>query len=142
MGTMTYLVDVCTFLHDRLRASSLYRILLPFDGANVIIGSGEACYGAVARYLGSLATTLESWEDAERHFEDALALNARMDARPWLAHTQEQYATMLLARDGAGGRGRAHAMLDAALSTARELGMRSLEGRIAALQSKMNAELR
>jgi len=140
MGTMTYLVDVCTFLHDRLRASSLYRILLPFDGANVIIGSGEACYGAVARYLGSLATTLESWENAERHFEDALALNARMDARPWLAHTQEQYATMLLARDGAGGRGRAQAMLDAALSTARELGMRSLEGRITALQSKMDGE--
>ena len=40
LGTMTYLVDVCTFLADRARAETLYQILLPFDGANVVVGSG------------------------------------------------------------------------------------------------------
>ena len=132
MGTMTYLVDVCTFLGDRDRAETLYRILLPFAGRNVVVSNGAACYGALSRYLGALATTLERWDDAARHFEDALAMNARMDARPWLAHTQEQYATMLLARRHSGDRDKAAALLDAALATTRELGMRALEERVTA----------
>ena len=132
MGTMTYLVDVCTFLGDRARADTLYQILFPFAGRNVVVGNAAACYGALSRYLGALATTLERWDDAARHFEDALAMNARMDARPWLAHTQEQYATMLLARNQSGDRDKAAALLDAALATTRELGMRALEERITA----------
>jgi hypothetical protein len=46
-----------------------------------------------------------------------------MGARPWLAHTQNDYARMLLARDGHGNRERAQALLDKALATYRELGM-------------------
>ena len=141
MGTMTYLVDVCTFLGDRARADTLYRILLPFAGRNVVVSNGVACYGALSRYLGALAATLERWDDAARHFEDALALNARMDARPWLAHTQEQYATMLLARHQAGDRDKAAALLDAALGTARELGMHALEERVAAATTGMKPDL-
>jgi DNA-binding winged helix-turn-helix (wHTH) protein/tetratricopeptide (TPR) repeat protein len=130
MGTMSYLADVCTFLKDCGRAETLYKIMLPFAGRNVVMSSGAACYGALSRYLGALATTLEQWDDAARYFEDALAMNARMDARVWLAHTQEQYAAMLLARRKSGDRKRASALLDAALATARELGMRALEERI------------
>ena len=140
LGTMTYLVDVCTFLADRTRAKRLYEILLPFDGANVVVGSGTACHGALSRYLGALATTLERWDEATRHFEDALAMNARMEARPWLAYTQEQYSTMLLARRQPGDRERAVALVDAALATAQELGMRALEERLAIMQSPIKAE--
>ena len=57
-------------------------------------------------------------------------MNARMEARPWLAHTQYQYAAMLLARDQSSDREKAIELLKAALSTARELGMRALEERI------------
>jgi tetratricopeptide (TPR) repeat protein len=141
MGCMTYLADVCTFLGDEVRADILYKILLPFDGRNVIIGIGECCYGALSRYLGALATALARWDEAAQHFEDALAMNARMDARPWLAHTQEQYATMLLARRQSGDRDKAAALLDAALATARELGMRALEERIAAGTTQMKPDL-
>jgi hypothetical protein len=70
------------------------------------------------------------WDEAERHFEDALAMNTSMAARPWLAHTQYQYATMLLSRDKRGDRDNAAALLKDALATARELGMRALERRI------------
>ncbi len=132
MGTMSYLADVCTFLGDRARAETLYRILLPFAGRNVVIGTCAACYGALSRYLGALATTLERWDEAAQHFDDALAMNERMEARPWLAHTQYQYARMLLARDQAGDADKATALLKAALATARELGMRALEERITA----------
>jgi tetratricopeptide (TPR) repeat protein len=107
-------------------------MLRPYDGRNVVIGVWVVCYGAVSRYLGALATSLERWEDAIRHFEDAIAMNARMGARPWVAHTQFQYAVMLLARGVRSDRDRALALLDSALTTARELGMRALEERASA----------
>ena len=141
MGTMTYFVDICTFLGDQARAEKLYQILLPFAGRNVVVGAAAVCYGALSRYLGALAATLERWDEAERHFEEALAMNARMDARTWLAHTQHQYATMLLARNASGDRERAMELLETALLTTRELGMRALEERITAVQSRMKAEL-
>jgi tetratricopeptide (TPR) repeat protein len=132
MASMTYLVDVCTFLGDKARAATLYQLLLPYTGRTVVIGTAAACYGALSRYLGALATTLEHWDEAERHFENALAMNARMEAWPWLAHTQYQYATMLLARDQPGDSEKARELLKAALLTARELGMRALEERLTA----------
>jgi class 3 adenylate cyclase/tetratricopeptide (TPR) repeat protein len=141
MGCMSYLADVCTFLGDKVRAAILYKFLLPFAGRNVVIGIGQSCYGALSRYLGALATTLARWDEAAQHFEDALAMNARMDARPWLAHTQEQYATMLLARHQSGDRDKAAALLDAALATARELEMRALEERIISATAQMKPEL-
>jgi class 3 adenylate cyclase/tetratricopeptide (TPR) repeat protein len=141
MGTMTYFVDVCTFLGDRSRADTLYRILLPFAGRNVVVSTAAACYGALSRYLGALATTLERWDEAERHFEDALAMNTRMDARPWLARTQDQYATMLLARHQSNDRDKALMLLDAALVTARELGMHALEERITAELAQLKTDL-
>ena len=94
------------------------------------------CYGAASRYLGMLATTMERWEEAAQHFEDALAMNARMGARPWLAHTQHQYAVMLLARNQPGDRDKAMALFEEALTTARELGMRALEARLTAWTSR------
>jgi hypothetical protein len=59
-------------------------------------------------------------------------MNARMEAWPWLAHTQYQFATMLLARDQSGDGEKARELLKAALVTARELGMHALEERITA----------
>lgn len=88
MASMTYLTDVCTFLGDTARATILYQLLLPYAERTVVIGNAVACYGAMSRYLGALATTMADWDTAAQHFEDALAMNARMEARPWLAHTQ------------------------------------------------------
>jgi hypothetical protein len=134
---MSYLVDICTFLGDRTRAEILYEILSPFAGRNVVFGNAATSYGALSRYLGALATTLERWEDAERHFEDALAMNARMGARPWLARTQEQYATMLLERPQSNEREKAASLLDVALATARDLGMHALKDRIRAAMMQL-----
>jgi tetratricopeptide (TPR) repeat protein len=65
------------------------------------------------------------YDDARRHFEDALAMNQRLGARPWLAHTQNDYAQMLLAHGAAGDRPRAEELQDQALATYRELGIAS-----------------
>jgi tetratricopeptide (TPR) repeat protein len=68
---------------------------------------------------------MSRWDDAAQHFEQALVMNQRMGARPWLAHTQHDYAQMLLHRDSPGDRERAQELLDQALATYRELGMES-----------------
>jgi predicted ATPase/class 3 adenylate cyclase/DNA-binding CsgD family transcriptional regulator len=139
MACMTYLTDVCAFLGDTARAATLYQLLLPYAGRTVVIGNATACYGAVSRYLGLLAATMERWEEAAQHFEDALAMNTRMGARPWLAHTQHEYAKMLLARNQPGDREEAMALFNEALVTARELGMRALEARLTAWEAQKPA---
>ena len=50
-------------------------------------------------------------------------MNARMGARPWLAHTQHDYARMLLARARTATAHRARELLDEARFTYCELGM-------------------
>jgi class 3 adenylate cyclase/tetratricopeptide (TPR) repeat protein len=132
MGSMTYLADVCIFVADHRRGVLLYELLAPFDGRNVVVGNSTACYGALSRYLGALAAMLERWDDAERHFEDALTMNMRMEATPWIAHTRYQYAMMILRRNRAGDRERALEPLHTALAAAHGLGMGALTERVSA----------
>jgi hypothetical protein len=63
------------------------------------------------------------WSEAASHFEEGMALNERMGARPWLAFTEEDYARMLLERRDMGDPEQARELLDRALATYRELGM-------------------
>ena len=65
----------------------------------------------------------EAWEKAVESFQNAIAITARMDARPWLAHTQHEYARMLLARHKPGDVESAHELLEVCVSAYRELGM-------------------
>jgi DNA-binding SARP family transcriptional activator len=121
---LSLLAEVATRLQDRDRAAVLYRLLRPYARVNAM-AAGEVALGAVARYLGILAATTGAWDEAAGHFEDAIAMNARLGARPLLAHTEYDYARMLLARDQQGDRGRAQELLAAAVSSFRELGMDS-----------------
>jgi class 3 adenylate cyclase/DNA-binding NarL/FixJ family response regulator len=134
---ITYLAEVCTFLQDTARAATLYHLLHPYAGRNVIVGGSVACYGAASRYLGMLATTMARWGEAEQHFQEALAMNTRTGARPWLAHTQHDYAAMLLARGRPEDRTQAMILLEEALAAARDLGMRALEARLTARLSPL-----
>jgi hypothetical protein len=61
-------------------------------------------------------------------------MNAQMGARPWVSHTQHDYATMLLARDAPADRGRALELIAAALTTYRELGMEGWAERASELE--------
>src|SRR5262249_54270167 len=116
------------------RAATLYDLLLPYADRCVTVGIA-ASRGSVARFLGLLATVLARYDDAERHFEDAFQINARIRARVWVAHTQHDYAHMLVARDGPGDRARAAALAAQALATAREVGMKPLEAKLVELQA-------
>ena len=104
------LAEVAGRLGESGRAGVLYELLSPYARVNAL-ASGEVAIGAVARYLGILATTMSRWDDAERHFEDALEMNTSMGALPWVARTERDYARMLLARDATGDREKAEALL-------------------------------
>ena len=128
-AAIAFLVEVCASLGDIDRGDVLYRLLSPYAGFAVV--AEVSCFGAASRYLGQLAATMGRWQEAESQFDQALAMNARMGAKPWLAHTQFQYAHMLLERCTAGDIERARILLDESETVARQLGMRSLEMRIA-----------
>ena len=127
---LTYLAEVCYALQDTERAAVLYKLLQPYSKQTVVVGSAIVCLGATSRFLGQLATTLGRWDDAEAHFKHALELNKHMDAKPWIAHTQFQYAEMLLRKGKREDALRASGLIDDALNMARKLGMHGLLSRI------------
>src|SRR5262249_45667998 len=89
--------------------------------------------GSVARYLGLLSASRSRFEDAAAHYEAALAMNRRLGARPWLAHTQADYGRMLFARGDPADAGKARAMLDDAPAPYSELGRGSFAAAVAPL---------
>jgi tetratricopeptide (TPR) repeat protein len=136
LATVVLLADVCVLLGDRERALQLDELLRPYAARNAAPGSGPVFLGAVSFYRGRLASLLSRWDDAARHFDEALSMNLRMRARPALADTQYAYADMLLRRDGTdeGDRERALSLLGEALGVAEELGMTRLAERALALK--------
>ncbi len=137
---LALLAEACNMLGDAQRAALLYQFLLSYAERNIVVATSAICYGPAARYLGLLATTLARWEDAARHFADALTMSERMGAKPWTAHTQHDYARMLLARNQKGDQEKAMRLLDLALSTAQELGMKDLEEKVKSQKSKVESQ--
>jgi DNA-binding SARP family transcriptional activator len=122
--TISLLVDPCALLGDQAAAATLYSLLLPYENLYAQ-APVEASFGSLARGLGVLATILRRFDDAQLHFDTAVEKERTMGARPWLAHTQQDYARMLLARSETDDRERALALIAHALATYRELGVES-----------------
>jgi tetratricopeptide (TPR) repeat protein len=122
--TLSLLSEVCAYLGDASAAASLYELLLPYVGHNIILGAPTVvCRGSASYGLGLLATTMGRWDDAARHFEDALRMNAKLGARPWLARTKHDYAAMLIRRNGPGDGDKAFRLLTEAIAVYRQFGM-------------------
>ncbi len=131
---VSWLAELCTRLGDARRAGTLYRLLEPYAGRIAVLRNALAFLGSTSHPLGLLAALLGRHADAARHFEDALAMHARLGARPLLAHTRHEYAALLLA--GGGPEEQAHALelLDLAFAEAAGLGMALLAERAATLR--------
>jgi tetratricopeptide (TPR) repeat protein len=147
MPALACLAEACAFLGDAPRAAALYHLLLPYADQAIVVGTANTWLGSASRYLGLLASTMADWEGAARHFESALEMNRRMNARPLVAHTQCDYARMLLARSverevspaNADTGRRALDLVAAALATYEEVGMPSYRDNAAALQQRVCA---
>jgi hypothetical protein len=125
--------EACSYLRDAERARVLYTALLPYAGRNIQVGFGWGTIGAASHYLAMLAVTMELWDDAEKHFESALDMNEKMGARPWLARTAYEYASMLKSSDRDDGR--AGQLLTQAAALAADVGMPVLAQRVDALRA-------
>jgi hypothetical protein len=132
---MSFLAETCTLLGQADSATNLYGLLLPY-AAFAAADYPEGFRGAISHYLGLLANQLERWDDADQQFENAIAMNQRMGARPWLAHTQCDYGRTLAER---GETKHASELVAAALATYHELGMDAAAARASELAQQLSA---
>ena len=124
LGAMTLLGWAAAELGAEDAAAAIYDELLPHAGL-VAVAPPELCPDAVGRSLGRLAARLGRWDDAERHYSDALELNVRIGARPWVALTALEHAEMLVARGRAPDRARVVQLAGRAAADYRKLGIAS-----------------
>ena len=131
-ASLAWLARLVTRLRDAGRAKLLHPLLLPFADRNIVVSLySPGCLGSAEAYLGLLASTLGDADVAARHFEAALAMNKRMGAPPFVAHTQHWFARLLIARGERGDRERAAGLVAAARDTAEGCGMSTLLAEIA-----------
>jgi tetratricopeptide (TPR) repeat protein len=134
---MLFLASACANVHDRNAAALLYPLLKPVAGQVAMVANTVLCLGSFAYPCGLLATCLERWEEAEQYLEQALAMNAKFGARPYLVRTRCGYATMLLDRNAPGDMARAADLIDAGLAEAQRLGMDREVVRFGRLQERL-----
>jgi DNA-binding SARP family transcriptional activator len=130
---LSALSSVAFLLGDATRAQMLYTLLLPYNDRCGVTGA-LLCVGSISRPLGLLATTLSRYEDAARHFDQALKMNTKIRSPLWTGHTQHAYARMLLQRNDPGDNHKALELLRQALATAEALGLTLLADETRSLQ--------
>ena len=96
LASMFVLADICVDLGEAKHAEILYRLLAPYSARNAMLGWYHT-YGSVACALGRLAGLIGRLNEAEAHFETALAANTRIRATVPLAHAECELAKLLLA---------------------------------------------
>jgi DNA-binding SARP family transcriptional activator len=118
-----FVAETCNTVGDSEAAAALHRRLLPFVNLNVS-GEGEVSLGAVSRYLGHLAQARNEFDEAVRYLERALEENSQMGTRTWLAHTQHDLGELLFERGLHPDQRRARELIDSALASYRDLGIK------------------
>ena len=124
--SLRQLAETCAHLGDAVHAAALHELLAPYDGQLLVPYGGSSCEGAAARGLAQLETVLRRFDEAERHFDAALALEEGFGGRSLVPRTRYWYARMLQARGHTGDVERANQLLDTALAETENLGMQTL----------------
>ena len=112
--------DACSRLRLVPQAAEMYELLQPFSGQLAV--SGAHVYGTIDWALGSLATTLTRFDEADRHFHAAAEIATRLGAPLLLARTQARWSLALILRGRPEDLERAQQMLEQASSCAAERG--------------------
>jgi hypothetical protein len=120
--TLCDLAVVCCEFGDRERAADLYDRLRPY-AALCAVEIPLHYRGPVAHFLGLLARALGREATAIEHFEGAIAVSARVGARPMLNRTRLELAAILMRRTDAASRARAAFLVEEGLASAGEIGM-------------------
>lgn len=131
---LVYLAEVCSRLHDLRRCEEIYELLVPHRGLTAFMPS-TVILGAVSGYLAILASELRRTRLAATLFEEALEMNAAMEAAPFLARTQIDFAGLLLQRGHRDDHQRGLHLLNQAAALAGPLQMQPLLIRIDQLRN-------
>ncbi len=106
-------------------AERAYELGLPYAGR--LAWTGVSYEQPIDLSIGTAAAALGRFEDAERHFGDALELSERASAPTFVAATRMQWAEMLLDQGAGGDTARARNLATQARDTAAELGLGRVE---------------
>lgn len=107
-------------------ARECYARTLPYAGH--YLNSTTACYGAIARPLGMIASALGGHDDADRLLARAVEMEERIGSAAFAAQARLAHARALIGRGGPGDRRTARRLAEQAAATARRLGMPTVLG--------------
>ncbi|MDR7420297.1 MAG: AAA family ATPase [Armatimonadota bacterium] len=140
LSTLSATALAAAHLDDADAAAAVYPLLLPYASRTIIIPVPHpaVCCGAASLYLGLLATVMSRWDEADAHFDAAIAHNTRVGARTFLARTQCEHARMLARRGRTADRDRALALLEQAEAAAHGLGLIALGRQCAHLRETVS----
>jgi class 3 adenylate cyclase/tetratricopeptide (TPR) repeat protein len=140
-STVISLAQICSDLGNRKFAALYYPQVQSVAGQVGVTGIGLVCYGSLAYPCGQLAACLNQWDEAEQYFDQALAMNSLIDARPYLVRTRRAYASMLLDRDAAGDCAGAAKLIEEAHTEANQLGMQREIVRLERLRRRIDTRV-
>ena len=131
------LIPVARQLADKERARVLYELLLPYRNQHVLIGDAVAYFGSAIYNLGVAAAAMGDLDEAEALFKEAIAAERRCRARPYLARSQFEYATVLVERGDPEDQEKALELANDALAAFQEMSMTNNVGRALALKLRL-----
>jgi class 3 adenylate cyclase/tetratricopeptide (TPR) repeat protein len=117
------------------QAERLFELLVPFH--NQLHHDGLTCLGAVATFVGGLATTVARFDDAEAYFRESGDLCTKGNMQFGQAYTNLLWGRMLRIRGGTGDANRARPLLEQAQSSAAVRGYAFVESQAAAELSNL-----
>ena len=129
-ASLSFVAEVAVSLGDTEAAQAIYDLMLVYKDMTITAGVATVCFGAASRYLGMLAVALGDFQKATEHFEHALEMNGASGSRPWLAHTQAEYANLLLKIGNKKALQKASSLSEQAWKIAAELDMVRLKKRL------------
>jgi hypothetical protein len=141
-STVMSLAQVASDLGDRTLAEHFYPQLQKVAGQVGVTSIGIVCYGSLALPCGLLAACLRRWDEADRYFAEAEAMNERIGARPYLVRTRRAWAAMLIDRNAPEDGARIATLMAAASGAAVELGMQREIVRLERLGKRMSTSQR
>ena len=132
------LSETSAIVGSAAHAQSLWDHLVDLGGQMVVAGPGTMMLCAADRPLGMLAMLLGDNAEAERRFDAALALEARMGCPPMLTRTAYWYGRLLRHRNEKDDLARGRVLVDEALATAERFGMERLRRQLDELRTQLS----
>ena len=142
LRALVHMIVLIVAFGDRETAHAAYGLLAPQVGDIGATGTGSVFVGgSLHRQLGQLAALLGRTEQALGHYAQAMTINTRIGARPFVTLTRLDWAGTLRTRAAYGDFGQAQALARQAAAEARRLDMPGPAARAERLARDLEQEI-